>query len=203
MSAEHETLSLHAIERICDHPAAGRSGIGAGAPERREQDRRCIVKPRRLKPRTITDRRRTFTFVDLGQAAIVTICPEGTGEIWIRDVRGHGFRIRTGAGPAGLGLTISRFVCGAPITLTGNADVTADVLPQRDACEVSLCQYNRDAWSQAFKQWCAGTAPHPGDAPAALVARIMPPEVCPVCLNDAHDCSACGRQTRDEIEGAS
>lgn len=95
----------------------------------------------------------------------VTVRPNGKSEIWIQDKRGHGFRITAGAGPAGLRVTAARFAGGNAITMTGNAHGTEKPVGGLDMSEVSICQYNNDEWSQAFKLWYFDPEqnPYPGE----------------------------------------
>lgn len=90
---------------------------------------------------------------DLFPGCKVRICPNMENEIWIQDERGHGFRITAGAGPAGLRVTVGRFVGGNPITIGGNEHSTEEPFSGPDMSQVSLCQYNQDERSQAFKRW--------------------------------------------------
>ena len=93
----------------------------------------------------------------------VILFPNGERQIWIKGTGNKGFRITAGEGPAGLSVTISRFVGCPPITIAGNAD-DGDMTPIQnlpEAFELSLCQYNADARSQAFKEWYQGRADHP------------------------------------------
>lgn len=86
--------------------------------------------------------------------AKVTLWPNGEREIWIQGSGGKGFRVTAGEGPAGLSLHISTFVGSPPITVTGNAAGDYQPLPNMpDARHLSLCQYNGDDKSQAFKRW--------------------------------------------------
>lgn len=90
---------------------------------------------------------------DLFPGCKVTIRPNGEDVIWIQDARGHGFRISAGAGPAGLRVTAGRFVGGNPISIAGNEAKDSEVFSGPDMAEVSMCQYNLDERSQAFKRW--------------------------------------------------
>ena len=95
----------------------------------------------------------------------VILFPNGAREIWIKGTGNKGFSIRASEGPAGLSVTIHRFVGCPPITIAGNADdgemSVIQGLPE--AYELSLCQYNADAKSQAFKEWYQGRAKHPSE----------------------------------------
>ncbi len=98
----------------------------------------------------------------LFETARVMLFPNGEPEIWIQGSGGKGFRIVAGEGPAGLSLQISTFIGSPPITISGNAAVTYDPITDiADARHVSLCQYNGDDRSMAFKEWYQGRAEHP------------------------------------------
>lgn len=91
------------------------------------------------------------------------IFPNGEREIWIKGQGNKGFRIKASEGPAGLNVTVSRFVGCPPITISGNADdgqMTA-IRNLPEAYELSLCQYNADDRSQAFKVWYQGRGEYP------------------------------------------
>jgi hypothetical protein len=80
--------------------------------------------------------------------------PNGEPEIWFKDKRGYGFRVRVSSGPVGLGMTVSRFTATPGLTLNGNqndGDMTCYSGP--DMYEVSLTQYMPDEYSQAFRRW--------------------------------------------------
>ena len=90
----------------------------------------------------------------LFQDAEVLLWPNGVPEIWIRSKDGRkGFRITAGQGNAGFALTIGKFALSAPMTVGGNLQKDMEVFHAGDAYEVSLCQYNDDELSQAFKRW--------------------------------------------------
>lgn len=99
--------------------------------------------------------------------AEVILFPNGEREIWIKEAKGHGFRITASRGPRGLGLQISRFVCGAPMTINANGnDADKDDLKGFDATHIEICQYDSDPAAQAYKEWYAGRRAYPGDVAA-------------------------------------
>lgn len=107
-----------------------------------------------------------FGFGPDNRGAQVTLFPNGDGEIWIQGSGGKGFRITAGEGPAGLALHISTFVGSPPISVTGNA--SGDYEPIKDvpdARHLSLCIYNGDERSQAFKNWYQADASERGPEP--------------------------------------
>lgn len=97
----------------------------------------------------------------------VILWPNGAPEIWIRSTDGRrSFRLTASDGPAGLAINVERSVGGAPLTVGGNLSPDYAVSNVQDFATFSACQYRPDAWSQAFKAWCADhNAPYPGDAP--------------------------------------
>lgn len=112
--------------------------------------------------RTKTDYTRLFENPAslFGPGTRVALFPNGQPEIWITDTAGiKGVRItRAGNGPAGFGLEIASFAGTPDLTLC--ADNVPDGKPV-DARWLSLCQYNHDERSQAFKAWYADSANKP------------------------------------------
>lgn len=83
----------------------------------------------------------------------MTLWPNGEGGvIWIGNGR-HGVSIKAGTGPRGLGVTVRRFVGGAPLTVRADHIKDGSMAPAVDADEVTITQYNPDQKSQAFKIW--------------------------------------------------
>ena len=98
--------------------------------------------------------------------ARVMLFPNGEPEIWIQSPDGcQGFRLTASCGKAGLGLTIRRFVGGAPMTICGNLAPDGEVMPQKDAEEISVTQYRSDDYAQAFKKWYGDSEHNPYPEP--------------------------------------
>src|SRR4051794_31006373 len=89
----------------------------------------------------------------LFKGAQVVLFPNGEPEIWIQSVDGEqGFRIKGGAGKAGLGLQITRMGPSfPPITVSGNDVLENGPIGTADANFIELCQYHTDPYSKAFK----------------------------------------------------
>jgi hypothetical protein len=80
--------------------------------------------------------------------------PNGVNEIWFKNAQGYGFRVHVSNGPAGMGITVSRFNCTPGLTISGNqADGEWTPFVGPDMAEVSLTQYKQDAYGQQFKKW--------------------------------------------------
>lgn len=85
----------------------------------------------------------------------VRLFPNGEErEIWISDGY-HSISVVPSKGSAGLSLTVSRHAGTAPLTINGNKDAKSnwECIPQIDAEQITLTQYNWDDRSQAHKQW--------------------------------------------------
>lgn len=84
----------------------------------------------------------------------VTLFPNGVNEIWIgNEKRTAGFRITAGEGPAGFSLTISKFVGDGELTALMAHGKDYRPINVDDLRDLSLCYYNHDEKSQAFKAW--------------------------------------------------
>ena len=92
----------------------------------------------------------------------VMLWPNGEPEIWINGGR-HSVRIKASVGPAGMSVTIGRFVGGMPLSVSGNLTEGCKPLGMLNCEEVSVTQYNDDEHSQAFKRWYGDPEnnPHP------------------------------------------
>lgn len=100
-----------------------------------------------------------------GLGASVTLWPNGDSEIWIQGSGAKGFRITASEGPSGLALQISSFVGSPPISISGNKAGDYECFAGIDARHISLCQYNGDDQSQAFKKWYNSDAATRGNPP--------------------------------------
>lgn len=138
----------------------------------------------------------------LFQGVETLIFPNGEPEIWFRTAAGHGFRLKVSWGPAGLAATLSRHTLTPGFTIAGNDHGSPWEPFARDpeACEVTITQYDRDDWAQAFRRWYGAPAdrkpPHPGTRDE-FYARPR----CPDCRPgpgklDPMNCARCQGLTR-------
>jgi hypothetical protein len=95
----------------------------------------------------------------------VLLYPNGQPEIWIRTPDGkHSVKITASRGPVGMRISVNRFPGTAPITTTGNLSSDSEIMPQVDAAEVSMCQYDNTQRAEDFKAWY-GTQGTENEAP--------------------------------------
>jgi hypothetical protein len=112
----------------------------------------------------------------LFQNVKTTLWPNGVPEIWFSNDQGYGFRVAVSNGPAGMGITISRFIGTPGLTISGNqADSGWSSFIGPDMQEVSLTQYKPDDQSQAFKRWYQSDASERDENGVALLADDILP----------------------------
>jgi hypothetical protein len=78
--------------------------------------------------------------------------PNGQNEIWFKDEYGRHFTVVASSGPAGFSVTVKAGF-NASATLLGAKYPGYECFDEDDVKEVTLCQYNQDEASQAFKAW--------------------------------------------------
>lgn len=78
----------------------------------------------------------------------MTLYPNGLPAIWIQDSEGNGFEIKASNGPAAFAVEVRPFVGSVPVTL--DIDDSPEVETRG---RVTLCQYRRNEWAQAYKAW--------------------------------------------------
>lgn len=101
--------------------------------------------------------------------------PNGVPEIWFKNAQGYGFRVHVGNGPAGIGITVSRFVGTPGLSISGNTVEDDAPFIGPDMQEISLTQYKPDEKSQQFKKWYQSDAASRDENGVALLADDILP----------------------------